>query len=126
MKALNAGVEGINNFLARLSEEDEDEESENEIDGQCIEVPKRSVWENHFEDTEKSTTVTIVEGLNQGDEEDLRLKAFPATKPMSSASTDSKTPKSKLNDKKKRFRYLTKHEQKANSKKARLKRLKAR
>ena len=110
--------------LPSLTEENEDGDSTNGLEGLGIEVPKQSVWENHFEDTEKTTTVTIVQGLDQNEE--AHVNSFRRKDQATTVSRDSKMLQSKpKNNQKKPFRYLTKHEQKANSKKARLKRLKA-
>jgi hypothetical protein len=102
---------------------DDGEETEAEAD-EDIKVPKDSIWENHFEDSEKMTTVTVIEDFDQvGLETPIDIpppNPTPSTtEPHKPQSTDQK-PKSHP-EKKKKFRYGTKAERHTDRKKAKLK-----
>lgn len=110
LKAVNAKLEGSDD-----GEQTELEEAE-------IQVPKDPIWENHFEDAEKMTTVTVIEdfdqvGLETVDAPPKPISAPPTTTPLPSSKTKPH-PESK---KKKAFRYGTKAERQSTRKKAKLK-----
>ena len=96
------------------------------VDVQC--PPKDSIWTNHFDDEEKTTTVTIIEDFDQ---KGLETANIPASIPEPSAETMCSTvsnvqqapPERK---KKKAFRYGTKAERQSDRRKAKLKKYKER
>jgi len=88
-------------------------------------IPTDSIWENHFEDNEKLTTVTIIEDFDQGGLENAEgiSKPIPeetkeVTVPAHSTKSEALTRERK---KKKAFRYGTKAERQADRRKAKLK-----
>lgn len=103
-----------------------DEGGETEGEGEeDIKVPKDSIWENHFEDSEKLTTVTVIEDFDQiGLETPLDIPPPQETLPTTTEprKTPSSTSKPKPHpEKKKKFRYGTKAERHTDRKKAKLK-----
>jgi hypothetical protein len=60
---VNANIEGMSFTTVLTTGSDVGEQTENEATD--IVVPKDSIWENHFEDNEKLTTVTIIEDFDQ-------------------------------------------------------------
>ena len=97
------------------------EETEAEAD-EDIKVPKDSIWENHFEDSEKMTTVTVIEDFDEVGLEtpiDIPAPPNPTAEPSKPQSAQQK-PKSHP-EKKKKFRYGTKAERHTDRKKAKLK-----
>jgi len=87
-----------------------------------IKVPKDPIWENHFEDAEKMTTVTAIEDFTQTGLENT--DPTPQPNPLTTTTPSLPPTKSKLHPetkKKKAFRYGTKAERKSDRKKAKLK-----
>jgi len=84
-----------------------------------IQVSKDPIWENHFEDAEKMTTVTIIEDFDQVGLESDPNPSIPAANPQPPPLKKPKIhPESK---KKKAFRYGTKAERQSDRKNAKLK-----
>ena len=94
-----------------------------------ISVPKDSIWENHFEDNEKMTTVTVIEDFDQIGLE----KAEDIPKPQNTGPVPTENPKFQSSEqkkshpdkKKKAFRYGTKAERQSDRKKTKLKKQKS-
>ena len=93
-----------------------DEGEQTEVDEAEVKLPKDPIWENHFEDAEKMTTVTVIEDFNQID-----LENTDPTPPRPTTTTTAPAPKSKPSHpeqkKKKAFRYGTKAERQSDRKK---------
>jgi len=107
LKAVNAKLEGGN------------EGEQTELEEMEIQVPKDPIWENHFEDAEKMTTVTVIEDFHQVGLEtvDAPPKPSPANTVQAPPSKTKRHPESK----KKAFRYGTKAERQSTRKKTKLK-----
>lgn len=104
-------------LLLRIGDEGEQTEAE-EVE---IQVPKDPIWENHFEDAEKMTTVTVIEDFDQIGLENADAIPKPSTI-TSQPTPPSKKPKLHPESKKKKaFRYGTKAERQSDRKKAKLK-----
>jgi hypothetical protein len=84
---------------------------------------KDSIWENHFDDGEKLTTVTVIEDFDQ-----VGLETVNPPTHIPDAVEPSPAPKSKKippeHKKKKSFRYGTKAERQSDRRKAKLKKQK--
>lgn len=94
-----------------------------------VNIPKDSIWENHFEDAEKLTTVTVIEDFEQPGLGTAEEGPKPEEKsvPPTTSGTNGGVPrkeKSHPETKKKKFRYGTKNERQADRKKAKLKKQK--
>ena len=101
--------------------EGSEEGEQTELEEAEVKVPKDPIWENHFEDAEKMTTVTVIEDFDQVGLEnvDAPPKPTPTSAPTTTQPSKTKThPESK---KKKAFRYGTKAERQSDRKKAKLK-----
>jgi hypothetical protein len=72
---VNANIEGMSFRTTLTTGSDVGEQTENEATD--ITVPKDSIWENHFEDNEKLTTVTIIEDFDQVGLETIDPKPQP-------------------------------------------------
>ncbi len=101
----------------RVGSDDDDQTDAEEAE---IQVPKDPIWENHFEDAEKMTTVTVIEDFDQ-----VGLESAPKPS-ISDAKSQPQQPlkKPKIHPeskKKKAFRYGTKAERQSDRKKAKLK-----
>jgi hypothetical protein len=99
-----------------------------EEDIQDDKMPRDSIWQSHFEDAEKMTTVTVVEDFDQMGLENAEL--IPKPQPMKTLvpAPDKKHTKhttpahnSQKKKKKKSFRYGSKAERQTNILKAKLK-----
>jgi hypothetical protein len=91
-------------------------------------VPNESIWQNHFEDAEKMTTVTVIEDFEQIGLENFDGSGTNEEKPAISSTTPSmasepQISKKKPESKKKAFRYGTKAERKSDRQKAKLKKV---
>lgn len=123
MKALNVQLDG-SSFQKQVLSTDNDDEEQPEIEDKEAQVPKDSIWENHFEDTEKMTTVTIIEDFDQRGLENAETIPKPkSSKPEVPPPSSSKTSTRLDPKKKKAFRYGTKAERQSDRRKAQLKRL---
>ena len=60
---MNAVIDGSNFSNVLTTGTDEGEQTD--IEPAEIAVPKDTIWENHFEDAEKMTTVTVIEDFDQ-------------------------------------------------------------
>jgi len=103
---------------------DSDDEEDDTIENDDIKIPKDTIWENYFEDTEKLTTVTVIEDFEQGGLEAAQLPINSGAQDQERTSTTQPTKSEKpVNDKKKKkaFRYGTKAERQAERRKAKLK-----
>ena len=109
----------------REGDDDEDEESGSEDD---VKVRKDSIWENHFEDSEKLTTVTVIEDFDQEGLENVegiaKRQKLDDEETEKTETKESKKPDVQKPEKKKKkaFRYGTKAERRADRDKAKLKR----
>jgi len=85
-----------------------------------IQVLKDPIWENHFEDADKMTTVTVIEDFHQVGlgTVDTPLKPSPANTIQAPLS---KTKRHAESEKKKAFCYGTKAKRQSTRKKAKLK-----
>jgi hypothetical protein len=100
-----------------------------------VKVPKDTIWENHFDDGEKLTTVTVIEDFDTNPLETLDLPTKPPVTAKIPKPEDKKVlslPLSRLTQsqpkkethpstKKKKFRYGTKAERQSDRKKLKLK-----
>jgi hypothetical protein len=77
------------------------------------------MWENHFEDSQKMTTVTVIEDFTQIGLENAEAIPQPTESQQHQVQSSSTSPKE--SKKKKAFRYGTKAERQSDRKKARLK-----
>ena len=119
LSSVNAQMEDINGEETSESEEVEEE------------VMKESIWQNHFEDAEKMTTVTVIEDFEQTglenfaalESNDEKVTTSPTKPPESKVPTVPTVPKKNPESKKKAFRYGTKAERKSDRKKAKLKKV---
>jgi hypothetical protein len=102
----------------RIGSEDGDQTDLEEAE---IQVPKDPIWENHFEDAEKMTTVTIIEDLDQGGLENGPKPSISYAEPAPQSPPSKKTKTHLESKKKKAFRYGTKAERQSDRKKAKLK-----
>lgn len=103
----------------RIGSEDGDQTDLEEAE---VLVPKDPIWENHFEDAEKMTTVTVIEDFDQAGLENAPKPSWSDAQPAPE-SPPSKKPKLHPESKKKKaFRYGTKAERQSDRKKAKLKR----
>jgi hypothetical protein len=103
-----------------------DEEEENISGNEDIQIPKDLIWENHFEDNEKLTTVTVIEDFQQDgleNAEGLSKPQISQDKQEPSVTTQVKKTEASTSEKKKKkaFRYGTKAERQADRRKAKLK-----
>lgn len=126
MKSVNAGIEG-NKSRVLFSFLGSDDDEKTYIEETEVNVSKDSIWENHFEDAEKLTTVTVIEDFEQPGLETAKELPKPekSIPPATSGTTSaSRKEKSHPEKKKKKFRYGTKNERQADQKKATLKKQK--
>ena len=103
--------------------EGSEEGEQTELEEAEVKVPKDPIWENHFEDAEKMTTVTVIEDFDQVGLEnvDTPPKPSPTSPPTTTQSVPSKNKTYPESKKKKPFRYGTKAERQSDRKKAKLK-----
>jgi hypothetical protein len=102
--------------------EGSEEGEQTEIEEAEVKVPKDPIWENHFEDAEKMTTVTVIEDFDQVGLENVDAPAKPTQPPVpATTQPSSKTKTHPESKKKKAFRYGTKAERQSDRKKAKLK-----
>jgi len=102
----------------RIGSEDGDQTDLEETE---IQVPKDPIWENHFEDAEKMTTVTVIEDFDQAGLENAPKPSISDTQQPSQSPLSKKTKTHPESKKKKAFRYGTKAERQSDRKKAKLK-----
>src|SRR5271169_2268114 len=98
--------------------EESDEDEQTELEEAEVKVPKDPIWENHFEDAEKMTTVTVIEDFDQVGLEnvDTPPKPSPTSPPTTTQSVPSKNKTYPESKKKKPFRYGTKAERQSDRK----------
>lgn len=119
---MNANLNGVYFSTSLTTGSDDGEQTETETAD--IRVPKTSVWENHFEDSEKMTTVTVIEDFDPIGLETVTAKPPPPTPTEDQKvypKTSSAQPKSHPDKKKKAFRYGTKAERQSDRNKAKAK-----
>jgi hypothetical protein len=102
----------------RIESEDDDE---TDLEKAEIQVPKDPIWENHFEDAEKMTTVTVIEDFDQVGLENAPKSSISDAQPAPQSPPSKKAKTRAESKKKKAFRYGTKAERQSDRKKAKLK-----
>jgi hypothetical protein len=116
---VNANLKGV--VFSTLLTTGSDDGEQTETESVDVKVPKDSIWENHFEDSEKMTTVTVIEDFDQIGLETDATKSTPTEDKKVYSKTSSTQPKSHPDKKKKAFRYGTKAERQSDRNKAKAK-----
>ena len=122
---MNDHLQGLSSFALKLTAVSDEEEWEG-ITAADIEVAKDSIWQDHFEDNEKTTTVTVIEDFDQNDltfpDGNIKPSTPEIVNGLGTEAIPQKTDKPPQGKKKKKaFRYGTKAERQADRRKAKLK-----
>lgn len=120
LKAINSHLEGIPRLHLNLTAESDDE---GEVLGDTeAKVAKDTIWQSHFEDVEKTTTVTVIEEFDHdGLENSEIIRQTPSSTAVPSEQVPVKPSKPSEPRKKKAFRYGTKAERLTEKRKSKLK-----